>query len=124
MWNVISCRVILWAPFLNFRKFPRDPSLQYPWSVPEDPSKIRSSYAKYPYAEPEDYDNLWDQDQNTTNQMFYKCAVPQNYIVVNVGLYLFFCFWLQNEYIEWDSVAKLKVSLQIYTFYVEQYGIP
>ncbi|KHN46087.1 NAD(P)H-quinone oxidoreductase subunit L [Glycine soja] len=50
--------VILWAPFLNFRKFPRDPSLQYPWSVPEDPSKIRSSYAKYPYAEPEDYDNL------------------------------------------------------------------
>jgi len=56
--------------------------------------------------------------------MFYICAVPQNYIVVNVELYLFFCFWLQNEYIEWDSVAKLKVSLQIYTFYVEQYGIP
>ncbi|KAK7368539.1 hypothetical protein VNO80_10566 [Phaseolus coccineus] len=50
--------VILWAPFLNFRKFPRDPSMQYPWSVPEDPSKIRSSYSKYPYAEPEDYDNL------------------------------------------------------------------
>ncbi|KHN12468.1 hypothetical protein glysoja_018598 [Glycine soja] len=50
--------VLLWAPFLNFRKFPRDTSLQYPWSVPEDPSKIRSSYAKYPYAEPEDYDNL------------------------------------------------------------------
>lgn len=53
-----SCRVILWAPFLNFRKFPRDPSMQYPWSVPEDPSKIRSSYGKYPYAPPEDYDNL------------------------------------------------------------------
>ncbi|CAJ1938883.1 unnamed protein product [Sphenostylis stenocarpa] len=50
--------VILWAPFLNFRKFPRDPSMQYPWSVPEDPSKIKSSYFKYPYAEPEDYDNL------------------------------------------------------------------
>ncbi|KAK7399916.1 hypothetical protein VNO78_11113 [Psophocarpus tetragonolobus] len=50
--------VILWAPFLNFRKFPRDPSLQYPWSIPEDPSKIRSSYSKYPFAEPEDYDNL------------------------------------------------------------------
>ncbi|QCD83677.1 NAD(P)H-quinone oxidoreductase subunit L, chloroplastic [Vigna unguiculata] len=50
--------VILWAPFLNFRKFPRDPNMQYPWSVPEDPSKIRSSYSKYPFAEPEDYDNL------------------------------------------------------------------
>ncbi|MED6182845.1 hypothetical protein PIB30_032639 [Stylosanthes scabra] len=48
--------IIVWAPFLNFRKFPRDPSLKFPWSVPEDPSKIRNSYSKYPFAEPEDYD--------------------------------------------------------------------
>ncbi|KAK7283991.1 hypothetical protein RIF29_13742 [Crotalaria pallida] len=48
--------IILWAPFLNFRKFPRDPSLKYPWSVPEDLSKVRNAYSKYPYAEPEDYD--------------------------------------------------------------------
>ncbi|XP_062110151.1 NAD(P)H-quinone oxidoreductase subunit L, chloroplastic isoform X2 [Humulus lupulus] len=47
--------LILWAPFLNFRKFPRDPSMKYPWSKPSDPSKIRSQYYKYPYAEPEDY---------------------------------------------------------------------
>ncbi|KAI9082169.1 hypothetical protein K1719_035909 [Acacia pycnantha] len=47
--------VLLWAPFLNFRKFPRDPSLKYPWSTPEDPSKIRNAYPKYPFAEPEDY---------------------------------------------------------------------
>ncbi|KAK7319144.1 hypothetical protein RJT34_03862 [Clitoria ternatea] len=49
--------VILWAPFLNLRKFPRDPSLKYPWSAPEDPSKIKNAYFKSPYAEnPEDYD--------------------------------------------------------------------
>ncbi|KAK7359492.1 hypothetical protein VNO77_01452 [Canavalia gladiata] len=48
--------VLLWAPFLNYRKFPRDPSLKYPWSTPEDPSKIRNAYFKYPFAEPEDYD--------------------------------------------------------------------
>ncbi|CAL0324854.1 unnamed protein product [Lupinus luteus] len=48
--------IILWAPFLNFRKFPRDPSLKYPWSVPDDPSKVRNTYSKYPYAKPEDYD--------------------------------------------------------------------
>ncbi|XP_027341771.1 NAD(P)H-quinone oxidoreductase subunit L, chloroplastic [Abrus precatorius] len=48
--------VLLWAPFLNYRKFPRDPSLKYPWSTPEDPSKIRNAYSKYPFAEPEDYD--------------------------------------------------------------------
>ncbi|XP_028775508.1 NAD(P)H-quinone oxidoreductase subunit L, chloroplastic [Neltuma alba] len=47
--------VLLWAPFLNFRKFPRDPSLKYPWSTPEDPSKIRNAYPKYPFAKPEDY---------------------------------------------------------------------
>ncbi|KAF8020936.1 hypothetical protein BT93_G1370 [Corymbia citriodora subsp. variegata] len=48
--------VLLWAPFLNFRKFPRDPSLKYPWSTPEDPSLVKNSYLKYPFAKPEDYD--------------------------------------------------------------------
>ncbi|KAG5532150.1 hypothetical protein RHGRI_026687 [Rhododendron griersonianum] len=48
--------LLLWAPFLNFRKFPRDPSMKYPWSTPEDPSKIPNSYFKYPWASPEDYD--------------------------------------------------------------------
>ncbi|KAF7133578.1 hypothetical protein RHSIM_Rhsim09G0093900 [Rhododendron simsii] len=48
--------LLLWAPFLNFRKFPRDPSMKYPWSTPEDPSKIPNSYLKYPWASPEDYD--------------------------------------------------------------------
>ncbi|GMI75205.1 CHLORORESPIRATORY REDUCTION 23, NADH dehydrogenase-like complex L [Hibiscus trionum] len=48
--------VLLWAPFLNFRKFPRDPSLKYPWDTPKDPSQVKNSYAKYPYAKPEDYD--------------------------------------------------------------------
>ncbi|XP_065856740.1 NAD(P)H-quinone oxidoreductase subunit L, chloroplastic isoform X2 [Euphorbia lathyris] len=50
--------VLLWAPFLNFRKFPRDPSMKYPWSTPQDPSKIRNSYPKFPFATPEDYDNF------------------------------------------------------------------
>ncbi|KAI3413041.1 uncharacterized protein J3R85_016609, partial [Psidium guajava] len=48
--------VLLWAPFLNFRKFPRDPSLKYPWSTPEDPSLVKNSYRKYPFAQPEDYE--------------------------------------------------------------------
>ncbi|KAK6931608.1 NAD(P)H-quinone oxidoreductase subunit L [Dillenia turbinata] len=48
--------VLLWAPFLNFRKFPRDPSLKYPWSKPEDPSKVKNAYLKYPWASPEDYE--------------------------------------------------------------------
>ncbi|XP_057481237.1 NAD(P)H-quinone oxidoreductase subunit L, chloroplastic [Actinidia eriantha] len=48
--------VMLWAPFLNFRKFPRDPSMEYPWSTPKDPSKIPNAYLKYPWATPEDYD--------------------------------------------------------------------
>ncbi|KAK3222081.1 hypothetical protein Dsin_009106 [Dipteronia sinensis] len=48
--------IMVWAPFLNFRKFPRDPSMKYPWSVPEDPSKVRNAYAKFPWADPEDYD--------------------------------------------------------------------
>ncbi|KAG9146172.1 hypothetical protein Leryth_007878 [Lithospermum erythrorhizon] len=48
--------LLLWAPFLNFRKFPRDPSMKYPWSTPEDPSLIKNDYLKYPWATPEDYD--------------------------------------------------------------------
>ncbi|KAI6677162.1 hypothetical protein NL676_037958 [Syzygium grande] len=48
--------VLLWAPFVNIRKFPRDPSLKYPWSTPEDPSKVKNSYLKYPFAQPEDYE--------------------------------------------------------------------
>nr|GEU57357.1 NAD(P)H-quinone oxidoreductase subunit L, chloroplastic [Tanacetum cinerariifolium] len=48
--------VLLWAPFLNFRKFPRDPDMKYPWSVPEDPSKIRNSYRKFPWATIDDYE--------------------------------------------------------------------
>ncbi|KAI3491862.1 hypothetical protein L1887_43725 [Cichorium endivia] len=48
--------VLLWAPFLNFRKFPRDPDMKYPWSVPEDPSKIRNRYKKFPWATIDDYE--------------------------------------------------------------------
>ncbi|XP_071686312.1 NAD(P)H-quinone oxidoreductase subunit L, chloroplastic [Rutidosis leptorrhynchoides] len=48
--------VLLWAPFLNIRKFPRDPNMKYPWSVPEDPSKIRNSYRKFPWATIDDYE--------------------------------------------------------------------
>ncbi|CAK8578319.1 unnamed protein product [Lathyrus sativus] len=48
--------LLVWVPFLNFRKFPRDPDMEYPWSVPEDPSKLRNAYYKYPFADPEDYD--------------------------------------------------------------------
>ncbi|KAI4381462.1 hypothetical protein MLD38_007531 [Melastoma candidum] len=48
--------MLLWAPFLNMRKFPRDPSLKYPWSEPEDPSQVKNGYLKYPFAQPEDYD--------------------------------------------------------------------
>ncbi|XP_068662877.1 NAD(P)H-quinone oxidoreductase subunit L, chloroplastic [Aristolochia californica] len=28
--------LLLWAPFVNFRKLPRDPSMKYPWSTPQD----------------------------------------------------------------------------------------
>lgn len=52
----VLCSLLLWAPFLNFRKFPRDPSMKYPWETPEDPSKIKNAYLKYPWAAPEDYD--------------------------------------------------------------------
>ncbi|XP_051151752.1 uncharacterized protein LOC127265801 isoform X3 [Andrographis paniculata] len=48
--------VLLWAPFLNFRKFPRDPSMKYPWSVPQNPSLIKGGFRKYPWAQPEDYE--------------------------------------------------------------------
>ncbi|XP_050232497.1 NAD(P)H-quinone oxidoreductase subunit L, chloroplastic [Mercurialis annua] len=48
--------ILLWAPFLNFRRFPRDPTMKYPWSTPENPSQIKNNYAKYPFATPEDYD--------------------------------------------------------------------
>ncbi|XP_076921942.1 NAD(P)H-quinone oxidoreductase subunit L, chloroplastic-like [Bidens hawaiensis] len=48
--------VLLWAPFMNFRKFPRDPDMKYPWSVPKDPSKIRNSYLKFPWATIDDYE--------------------------------------------------------------------
>ncbi|XAR72221.1 NADH:ubiquinone reductase (H(+)-translocating) [Bertholletia excelsa] len=48
--------LMLWAPFLNFRKFPRDPSMKYPWSTPEDPSKVPSAFLKSPWATPEDYE--------------------------------------------------------------------
>ncbi|XP_021896394.1 NAD(P)H-quinone oxidoreductase subunit L, chloroplastic [Carica papaya] len=47
--------LLVWAPFLNFRKFPRDPSMKYPWDTPKDPSQIKNAYLKYPFAEPEDY---------------------------------------------------------------------
>ncbi|XP_027096401.1 NAD(P)H-quinone oxidoreductase subunit L, chloroplastic-like [Coffea arabica] len=48
--------LLLWAPFLNFRKFPRDPSMKYPWSTPENPSQIKGASRKYPWATPEDYE--------------------------------------------------------------------
>uniref|UniRef100_A0A0F7CYX7 NADH dehydrogenase-like complex L n=1 Tax=Francoa sonchifolia TaxID=23250 RepID=A0A0F7CYX7_9ROSI len=47
--------ILLWAPFLNFRKFPRDPDMKYPWSTPDDPTKIKNDYLKFPWAKPEDY---------------------------------------------------------------------
>ncbi|XP_011621199.1 NAD(P)H-quinone oxidoreductase subunit L, chloroplastic isoform X2 [Amborella trichopoda] len=30
--------LMLWAPFINFRRLPRDPTMEYPWSTPKDPS--------------------------------------------------------------------------------------
>ncbi|KAK6921640.1 hypothetical protein RJ641_012147 [Dillenia turbinata] len=53
--NLQEMIVLLWVPFLNFRKFPRDPSLKHPWSTPEDPSKIKIAYLMYPWPSPEDY---------------------------------------------------------------------
>uniref|UniRef100_A0A0F7CYY1 NADH dehydrogenase-like complex L n=1 Tax=Pelargonium myrrhifolium TaxID=253081 RepID=A0A0F7CYY1_9ROSI len=48
--------ILIWAPFVNVRRFPRDPSMKFPWSVPKDPSKIKIGYLKYPFAQPEDYE--------------------------------------------------------------------
>uniref|UniRef100_A0A7C9CZA1 Uncharacterized protein n=1 Tax=Opuntia streptacantha TaxID=393608 RepID=A0A7C9CZA1_OPUST len=48
--------VMLWAPFLNFRKFPRDPTLKYPWSKPENPSEVKGGFLKFPWATIEDYE--------------------------------------------------------------------
>ncbi|XP_059649532.1 NAD(P)H-quinone oxidoreductase subunit L, chloroplastic [Cornus florida] len=48
--------VLLWAPFLNFRRFPRDPNMEYPWSTPQDPSQIKTTYLKYPWGKIEDYE--------------------------------------------------------------------
>ncbi|ONM21785.1 NAD(P)H-quinone oxidoreductase subunit L, chloroplastic [Zea mays] len=28
--------MMFWAPFVNFRKFPRDPTMRYPWSKPKE----------------------------------------------------------------------------------------
>ncbi|KAM7276747.1 hypothetical protein ACFE04_018613 [Oxalis oulophora] len=47
--------ILLWAPFVNFRKLPRDPSMKYPWSEPEDRSKIKGGFRKFPWAKLEDY---------------------------------------------------------------------
>lgn len=102
------CRVLLWAPFLNFRKFPRDPSLKYPWSTPEDPSKIRNAYPKYPFAEPEDYQ--WNCIHNTRNQvghfgmkLYFQTIVGKRVIqplpIVPFHLMI-------REYIEWDTVTN------------------
>ncbi|OVA01698.1 NAD(P)H-quinone oxidoreductase subunit L [Macleaya cordata] len=30
--------ILLWAPFVNFRQLPQDPTMKYPWSTPKDPS--------------------------------------------------------------------------------------
>ncbi|KAK9091574.1 hypothetical protein Sjap_024751 [Stephania japonica] len=27
--------LLLWAPFVNFRRLPRDPNMKYPWSTPQ-----------------------------------------------------------------------------------------
>ncbi|CAM8878377.1 hypothetical protein QQ045_020275 [Rhodiola kirilowii] len=48
--------MMLWAPFVNVRKLPRDPNMKYPWSVPDDPSKIKNDYLRYPWAKDEDYE--------------------------------------------------------------------
>ncbi|KAJ0981337.1 hypothetical protein J5N97_009592 [Dioscorea zingiberensis] len=39
--------LMLWAPFLNFRKFPRDPTMKYPWSTPKaDVPMYKNRYEK------------------------------------------------------------------------------
>ncbi|KAJ4760269.1 NAD(P)H-quinone oxidoreductase subunit L [Rhynchospora pubera] len=32
--------LLLWAPFINFRKLPRDPTMEFPWSTPKDDPNI------------------------------------------------------------------------------------
>ncbi|KAF3324208.1 NAD(P)H-quinone oxidoreductase subunit L [Carex littledalei] len=32
--------LMLWAPFINFRKLPRDETMEYPWSTPKDDPNI------------------------------------------------------------------------------------
>ncbi|KAJ3677398.1 hypothetical protein LUZ60_003122 [Juncus effusus] len=32
--------LLLWAPFVNFRMLPRDPTMKYPWSTPKDDPNI------------------------------------------------------------------------------------
>uniref|UniRef100_A0A0F7GYJ0 NADH dehydrogenase-like complex L n=1 Tax=Goodyera fumata TaxID=1390594 RepID=A0A0F7GYJ0_9ASPA len=34
--------LMLWAPFLNFRPLPRDPTMKYPWSTPKDVQLYKS----------------------------------------------------------------------------------
>ncbi|KAK3016922.1 hypothetical protein RJ639_006911 [Escallonia herrerae] len=51
-------RVLLWAPFVNFRKLSQDPSMKYPWAKPQDTSQLEATYLKYPWAKSEEYDNL------------------------------------------------------------------
>ncbi|XP_021733120.1 NAD(P)H-quinone oxidoreductase subunit L, chloroplastic-like [Chenopodium quinoa] len=48
--------ILVWAPFLNFRKLPRDTTLKYPWSKPENPSEVKGGFLKYPWATIEDYE--------------------------------------------------------------------
>lgn len=77
----LLCSVLLWAPFLNFRKFPRDPSMKYPWSTPQDPAKIKNDYLKYPYAEPEDY--AWDKGNRALSASYQK---PRNWNSWNLAV--------------------------------------
>ncbi|KAH9746291.1 NAD(P)H-quinone oxidoreductase subunit L [Citrus sinensis] len=54
--GIIAFCLLLWAPFLNFRKLPRDPSMKAPWDTPADPSKVKNAYLKFPWAQVEDYE--------------------------------------------------------------------
>ncbi|KAK9115251.1 hypothetical protein Syun_022048 [Stephania yunnanensis] len=38
--------ILLWAPFVNFRRLPRDPNMKYPWSTPQDSSFTDSTSSK------------------------------------------------------------------------------
>uniref|UniRef100_A0A803N2X0 Uncharacterized protein n=1 Tax=Chenopodium quinoa TaxID=63459 RepID=A0A803N2X0_CHEQI len=54
--GVVAFWILVWAPFLNFRKLPRDTTLKYPWSKPENPSEVKGGFLKYPWATIEDYE--------------------------------------------------------------------